>query len=152
MNPGTRKLTYDREPPVPMAPPNANRNMSRNKALWIVVKTMSCGVRANLRTIRPATTRELTDNVAPVLTVARGTAGDGVIAYVSVMTAPSSRDGQASAGCAGESVACAGFPVRARKTSSSVGRRSETSSTAMPWPSSARSASIRRLLPSSTAT
>jgi hypothetical protein len=30
MNPGTMKLTYDREPPVPMAPPNANRNMSRN--------------------------------------------------------------------------------------------------------------------------
>jgi hypothetical protein len=91
MNPGTRKLTYDREPPVPMAPPNANRNMSRNKALWIVVKTMSCGVRANLRTIRPATTRELTHKLAPVLTAALGTAGDGAIAYVSVMMMPPSR-------------------------------------------------------------
>src|SRR5215470_13360785 len=85
MKPGTRKLTYDREPPVPMAPPNANRNMSRNSALWIVVKTMSCGVRTNLRTVRPATSRELTHNLAPVLSAARGTPGDGAVRGMSVM-------------------------------------------------------------------
>jgi hypothetical protein len=76
MNPGTMKLTYDRESPVWIAPPNAYLNMSRNNALWIVVKTMSCGVRANLRTIRPATATELDHNPAPVLTAARGTPGD----------------------------------------------------------------------------
>src|SRR6516164_5305345 len=88
MNPGTMKLTYDTEPPVPIAPPNANLNMSRNNALWIVVKTMSCGVRANLRTIRPATTRELTHSPAPVLAAARGTPGDGASAAVPVTMPP----------------------------------------------------------------
>jgi SAM-dependent methyltransferase len=136
-----------------MAPPNAYRNMSRNTALWIVVNTMSWGVRANFRTVRPATAIELGHNPAPVLSAARGTPGDGAIIDALVMMMPPvCRPDQAPTVCSDVSVVCAGFPVRARKTSSSVGRRNETSSTAMPRASKARSASIRRLLPSSTAT
>jgi hypothetical protein len=79
-----------------MAPPKMYRKMSRKIALWTVARTSSCGVRANLRTVRRATATELGQNPAPELTRACiGLGGEPVIMTASVMAILS---GQAASG------------------------------------------------------
>src|ERR1700693_1734076 len=96
--------------------------MTRKIALWTVARPMSCGVRTNLRTVRRATARALGQNLAPELTRPRaGLRGEPVITDALAMAILSV---QAAAGPLGWPVVPAGFPVRVRKTSSSVGRRS----------------------------
>src|SRR5215467_8786288 len=97
--------------------------MTRKIALWAVARPMSCGVRTNLRTVRPATATVLGQNLAPGLTRLRaGLSGEPVITDVPTMAILSV---QAAAGPLGWPAVLAGLAVRVRKTSSSVGRRSE---------------------------
>ncbi len=53
-----------------MAPPKTYRKISRNSAPWAVPATISCGVRTNFLTVRPAIVRVETSLDAPGSNVA----------------------------------------------------------------------------------
>src|SRR5215469_4721767 len=83
--------------------------MTRKIAFWTVARPMSCGVRMNLRTVRPATATALGQNLAPELTrPLAGLSGESVITDASAMPFPFSSGGLMAARLAGGAARLAG--------------------------------------------
>ena len=110
--------------------------MSRNIVEVSAPTTSSCGVRTNWRSVRPATVAAVSTTPARGRSVRRWRwrcGHGGSVRRRRVV---------------GQATSAAGRPVRARKTSSSVGRRRPTSSSSTWAAASSRTASASRPVPS----